>query len=1034
MAERLLARQLRRAFTLENKFELPDLLQHLRLRFAANDPHLAGQFDQFVRLILESYQQFNRDLELRTRGLELSSAELLTANRQLQDEVQTQRKAVTALREVTALMAPANLQAEIDGHQDDLQFLSTFIARLAEEHNQTRKQLESSEQRYRRVVNSLKEVVFKTDWQGCWVFLNPAWEEITGFTVEESLGRSFLNFVHPADRNRHLDEFLPVIEQRTRHCRLVARYLTKSGTYRWIEVFARLVFDDDGQVLGTAGTLNDITESRLAAQALEESHKRLVDAIENLDVGILMVDADNRVRISNRALRDIYSALHVPVDPGLPLQDVIGAYYQATPELQAKITESSYVQQRLNELQLPQHAFERHVGDQHYAINHHRTSDGGTIIQHTNITGLHRHTIELASARDAAQAASRSKSDFLANMSHEIRTPMNGVLGMIRLALDTHLDTDQRELLRAAYSSAEGLLGVINEILDFSKIEAGKLDIHPELLVPDDLIYSCIKGIAHHAYEKGLAFYAWIDPQLPAQILTDPVRVRQILTNLLGNAIKFTESGEISVSLTGAIIGHETAIVLEVSDSGMGIPTDKLSTIFAAFEQADGSTTRRFGGTGLGLTICRRIVEKMQGTIQVRSTPGKGSTFRVVLPVPMTYPGTDTRFEQWSAQRVWVCEAHEGERSNLVRRLALHHIKAEGFAAVEPLCQLLTTTDTLPDLILVGPSGTHGEAARLYQCLDQAGLDARRLVILRESGDPLGKSGEFQQKSGTVLSQPLSGNELQDMLHAAFSARLACADARPADHEATLTRTGKVLLVEDNAINRKLALRLLEKLHCTQVDVAESGTQAIQMVQSNTYALILMDIQMPDMSGLEATRAIRLGRLDQQPPIVAMTARAMADDRNACFSAGMNGYLTKPIEWQELNDTLDHYVPGLAVPGDNGLQIQFTDMANSFSAEPALWHLLCTSFLEEAPKLLADYQSASQSGDAAVAERKLHAMASCSANFIPQWAASLQAYPASHTQAASSTLQSIETTAVTRDFAQLIGLVRDNLKQTGAVA
>ncbi|GAB3252085.1 ATP-binding protein [Chitinimonas naiadis] len=1036
MSDALLARQLRRAFSLTANPDWRQLLATFKANANKETGIDATQLESFVQMVRESYEHFERDISLRTRSLELSSAELMASNAELRAEAAAHRQAMDKLRQAVNVLTEDQHLLAIPNQSDDLQFFANMIGQLVNENAVTRKQLQESEQRYRRVVNSLKEVVFKTDWQGIWLFLNPAWHAITGFSVDESLGRSFLEFVHPEDRKRYLDEFIPLVERRADSCNITARYLTKAGDYRWIDVFARLILDDDGNVLGTAGTLNDVTETREAERALKASHTRLFDAIDNLDAGVLMLDEHGRVRITNQELRSQYQHLGIPLAPGTPMEDILRAFYQHDATLRAQYSEADYLALRLEQIRLPAFAFQRQLGERHIQINHHRTSDGGTIIQHTDITASHQHAQELARAKEAAENANRSKSDFLANMSHEIRTPMNGVLGMIQLALDTELDDEQREFLRIARSSAEGLLSVINEILDFSKIEAGHLDIHPDVVQPDDLIHDCLKAIAHRAQEKGLVIYADIDPTLPSQLLTDPVRLRQIMTNLIGNAIKFTEQGTVLVSLTSTTLGGKAAFMLQVQDSGIGIAEDKLASVFGAFEQADSSTTRRYGGTGLGLTICRRIVEQMGGTIRLSSVLGQGSNFIITLPygtvplaavaMPIVHPGKVALLQ----------ESHPGLRANLQARLERRGITCHVASSTDDLCTHIQTAgrrNERIDLIMLSPDGSTDAAQRLHESMNHHGIAQNHLVVLREPGAIKDTSAPYLLADTTSLNKPLSEHELDDALQVLFGhVQSVIPPHRLHAGETRKTRPGRLLLVEDNAVNRQLALRLLTKLGCTHLDIACSGEEALEQVRMTDYDLILMDIQMPDMSGLEATAEIRQMAIPKQPVIVAMTARAMMDDKAACLAAGMNDYLSKPIEWQALADALDKYLP-VASRTEASVTEQLAVSRSVYGNDPALWQALSAAFVGEAGKLSALFQQALTTHDKAQLARVLSTLAGIVAHFAPDWSPRAQALVKQLQQdndPASSWLQAEQ---LHDSLTELISAVRAALEETGVV-
>ena len=489
--------------------------------------------------------------------------------------------------------------------------------------------------------------------------------------------------------------------------------------------------------------------------------------------------------------------------------------------------------------------------------------------------GLKENLSELNEAKEAALTAAKAKSAFLANMSHEIRTPMNGVLGMLEMIKDTSLSETQGDLLRTAYASAESLLAIINDILDFSKIEAGKMTIeHIEISVRNVVSDICTL-LGGTAREKGLTLSCDIDPDLPGVLIGDPVRLRQVLTNLIGNAVKFTETGEVRVKVNLLeCVERSARVEFSVEDTGIGISRTVLPQLFDEFTQADGSTTRKFGGTGLGLTISRQLVELMGGNINVVSAKGQGSTFSFALDMT-------------------ICEHHTGQQE----------------------------------------SAGHTDG---------------------------------------------SGQKQQDIT--------------------TFPDSIRVLMAEDNVVNQKVAISMLKKIGIQHIDVARDGREAVSMNSIHTYDLILMDCQMPQMSGYEATGVIRRQEREQQLPpipIIAMTANAMAEDREKCLAAGMDGYLSKPVKTQELQTTLAQWLIYDTLPqaADNSsaagevveqsTQYPLIDQQVLAALKELMeeeFPALINSYIEDAPKLLADILSSSKEADREILVRAAHTLKSSSNN------------------------------------------------------
>ncbi len=846
----------------------------------------------------------------------------------------------------------------------------------------------------RSLIDSLPDLVFAKDTESVYIAVNDAFAAYIGRRPAEIVGRSDFELFPEelAKQYRAFDQEM----LRTGAITTTDETVTlPDGRMADLETTHFPFVAADGARLGRIGVSRDLTERKRAARALEAEHKRLKDILGGAPVAV-SIAADGVVRFANPKAAELVGAR-----PGASVRD-----RYVDPTVRDRITE------RLRQEPGP-FTLEVLVRDQNDAprdtlATYSVTDYGGepsTLVWFVDVTQVKEAERAMQRAKEIAEDAAKAKADFLANMSHEIRTPMNAIIGLAHLCLRTSLDAKQRDYVAKIHGAGISLLGIINDILDFSKIEAGKLDFDVVEFDLDAVLANVSTMVAQKAQDKGLELVIDVDREIPHRLKGDPLRIGQVLTNLLSNSVKFTEKGEVRLSAQAIEkSGDKIKLRVSVSDTGIGMTPEQAGKLFVAFTQADTSTARKYGGTGLGLTIAKRLVEMMGGTIWVESEPGRGSvfTFTAWLSAAEGAPRRVTP-ERLNRLKVLIVDDNASARAVLDDLLEpLCNDIEQASSGAEAIEAVKRADQGRPfDLLLLDwqmPALDGVETARRIRADETLKVKPAIIIVTAFGREEVRAAAEAARVDG-FLVKPVNRSSLVDALVEIFHPRAESAEVAAPAPETGYDLTGlRVLLVEDNAINQQIAVELLEGVGAS-LEVADNGRIAIEKLLApggdRRFDIALMDLQMPEMDGFQAMSRIRMEPSLAGLPVIAMTAHAMAEERERCLAAGMKGHITKPIDPEALYRTLMPYRPAGARPAaaaastvptrerDAPLRIADLDVEGALkrvAGNAKLFRSLLDQFVRQQGDAAAEIRAAIGAQDIAAAERAAHTLKGVAGN------------------------------------------------------
>jgi len=813
--------------------------------------------------------------------------------------------------------------------------LKTEISKLHEMEGELRE----SEERLRHLVDNANDLIFRNDIEGHFEFVNPMAVRVLKYPESQLIGKSFLELICPDQREAVALAIKNQLADRVPSAYYEIPVMAGDGTEIWLGQNVQLI-NQMGKIIGMQSIARDQTLRRQMEAQLSREKQFFESLVTNSPVAIVLLDLERRISSCNPAFEILF---------GYESQEVIGADLDRLISPQATLGEAA---------DFTQQAIDGHLI---HNIGQRRKKDGMLVEveifgvpvkvnrQCVGALGMYHDITELVQARHLAEAADHTKSAFLAAMSHEIRTPLNGIIGIIGLLLDTALTAQQRQLAETVRFSGEHLLKIINDVLDFSKIEADRIDLENVDFNLGEIVDGIGTMFAERASRKGLELITFVEPGVPTALCGDPFRLGQVLTNLVGNALKFTEQGEISlkVKLLEAA-GDQVILYFGIRDTGIGITPEQQKSLFQPFTQADASTTRKYGGTGLGLAISDRLIKIMGGEIHIDSTVGLGTTFWFILPMRRGAPDRGDKGKQTAVSlqglRVLIVDDNETNRTVLHHQVITWKMLPQSVSgATEALQRLRSAVAAgtpfhivLLDMEMPGMNGmgltreirAEPEIASVKLILLTSVGKIRNIQTIRESG------------LDAEVAKPVRQSDLYDCLIQVMGAAAPpvsdSLEQADAPYSAIEGNNVRILVAEDNTVNQQVAVLMLQSRGYL-TDVAANGLEAVEALERTHYAAVLMDCQMPVMDGLEATAEIRRREGSARHiPIIALTAHALQGERSKCLAAGMDDYLSKPVKPEALFSALRRWVspPSPASPPPPVLSAPPPVTAPASSGEP----------------------------------------------------------------------------------------------------